>query len=112
MMSVEHYFQQVASFYLHKQVYSILLGAPLSAGNHLDHILDGKKEELQRLTHRLQLLPSHDSLFLLCNMLTAPRLMYLLRSEPCTDIPVLPLYDNVINVDLTDERWHQASLPV
>jgi hypothetical protein len=33
---------------------------------------------------------------------------------------VLPLYDNVIrdslsatlNVDLTDERWHQASLPV
>jgi len=99
---------------------AVLLGAPLSAGDHLDHILDGKKEELQRLTHRLKLLPSHDSLFLLRNVLTAPRLMYLLRSALCTDSPVLPLYGEVIrnslsatlNVDLDDEKWRQVSLSV
>jgi len=99
---------------------AILLGAPLSAGDHLDQILDDKKEELERLARRLKLLPSHDSLFLLRNVLTAPRMMYLLRSAPCTDSPVLSLYDDIIrdslsatlNVDLTDERWHQASLPV
>ena len=99
---------------------AVLLGSPLSAGQHLDQILNGKKLELQKLTSRLKLMPSHDSLFLLRNVLTAPRLMYLLRSAPCTDSPELPLYDEVIrsalsatiNVDLNDERWRQASLPV
>ena len=99
---------------------AILLGAPLSAGQQLDQILDEKKQELQKLALRLKLMPSHDSLFLLRNVLAAPRLMYLLRSAPCTDSPVLPLYDEVLrnslsatlNVDLDDERWRQASLPV
>jgi hypothetical protein len=99
---------------------AVLLGSPLSAGQHLNDILDGKKQELQRLAHRLKLMPSHDSLFLLRNVLTAPRLMYLLRSAPCTDSPVLQLYDEVIrdtlsatlNVDIAEERWLQASLPV
>ena len=98
---------------------AILLGAPLSAGQQLDQILDEKKQELQKLALRLKLMPSHDSLFLLRNVLAAPRLMYLLRSAPCTDSPVLPLYDEVLrnslsatlNVDLDDERWRQASLP-
>jgi hypothetical protein len=68
----------------------------------------------------LKMISSHDSLFLLRNVLTAPRLMYLLRSAPCTVSPVLPLYDDVIrdslstnlNVEIVGERWHQASLPV
>ena len=63
---------------------------------------------------------AHDSLFLLRNVLAAPRLMYLLRTAPCTDSPVLPQYDAVlrdslsvvINVDLDGDRWRQASLPV
>lgn len=65
-------------------------------------------------------MPSHDSLYLLRNVLAAPRLMYLLRTAPCTDSPVLPLFDATIreslsatlNVDLNDVRWTQASLPV
>jgi len=97
-----------------------LLGAPLSAGQHLDSVLAEKKQELQRLTKRLELMPSHDSLFLLRNVLTAPRLMYLLRTAPCTGSPELPLYDAVLkdslsatlNVDINQERWSQASLPV
>jgi len=98
----------------------ILLGAPLSAGEHLDSVLEEKRQELRLLTRRLELMPSHDSLYLLQHVLTAPRLMYLLRTSPCTDSPILPLYDDVIkesllvtiNVDLDDDRWRQASLPV
>jgi len=98
----------------------ILLGAPLSAGQHLDSVLEGKREELQRLTRRLEFMPSHDSLYLLRNVLTAPRLMYLLRTAPCSDSQQLPQYDAAIreslsttlNVDMDDETWAQASLPV
>jgi hypothetical protein len=54
------------------------------------------------------------------NVLAIPRLMYLLRSAPCTGSPKLELYDgvlrqtltSVLNVDLSDDRWLQASLPV
>jgi len=65
-------------------------------------------------------MPSHDNLYLLHNILTAPRLVYLLRTSPCTGSPELPRYDQVLrdalsttqNIDLTDDRWIQASLPV
>jgi hypothetical protein len=69
----------------------ILLGAPLVVGNHLDAVLEGKRRELCLLIKRLKLMPSHDSLFLLRNILAAPRLMYLLRTAPCTD--------TILNVD-------------
>ena len=98
----------------------ILLGSPLSAGQHLDAILECKHQELQRLTKRLELMPSHDSLYLLRNVLTAPRLMYLLRTAPCTGSVELEKFDTVLreslsttlNIDLDDDRWIQASLPV
>lgn len=65
-------------------------------------------------------MPSHDSLYLLRNVFAAPRLMYLLRTSCCTDSPCLPLLDAtirdslsaILNVDLSDNRWSQASLPV
>ena len=98
----------------------ILLGAPLSAGQYLDAVLESKRLELQRLSKRLELMPSHDSLYLLRNVLTAPRLMYLLRTAPCTDSPELLKFDAVLresvsttlNIDLGDNRGTQASLPV
>jgi len=51
---------------------------------------------------------------------TVPRLMYLLRTAPCTDSPVLPFFDATIrdplsamlNVELSDDIWTQASLLV
>ena len=98
-----------------------LLGSPLSAGHQLDMLLKEKREDLL-LTRRLQFMPAHDSLYLLRHVLTAPRLMYryLLRTAPCTSSPELPLYDAILrdslsvtlNVDLNDQRWNQASLPV
>ena len=98
----------------------MLLGAPLSVGPHLDSLLEERREELLLLSRRLQLTPAHDSLFLLRNVLTAPRLMHLLRSTLCIDSLVLPLNDAVLreslsatlNVDLDDIRWSQASLPI
>ena len=98
----------------------ILLGAPLSAVQNLDAVLESKCLELQRLSKRLELMPSHDSLHLLRNVLTAPRLMYLLRTAPCTGSPELSKFDAVLwesvsttlNIDLGDDRWTQASLPV
>ena len=60
----------------------ILLGAPLSAGQHLDAVLESKRQELQLLSRHLELMPSHDCLYLLRNVLTAPPLMYLLRQLP------------------------------
>jgi hypothetical protein len=70
-----------------------------------------------------QFLPAHDSLFLLRNVLTAPRLMLLLRATQYFVSPVLPPYDTVLpeslsvtpmslNVGLDELRWNQASLPV
>ena len=73
----------------------VFLGSPMSAGHHLDSMLAAQKEELQRLTRRLELMPSHDSLFLLRNVLAATRLVYLLRTAPCCDSPELPMYDAV-----------------
>ena len=98
----------------------IFLGSPMSTGQHLDSILAAKGEELKRLARRLELMPSHDSLFLLRNVLAAPRLVYLLGMAPCCDSPELSLYDAVLrdslsatlNVDIDDNRWTQASLPV
>jgi len=98
----------------------VLLGAPLSVGPHLDSILVERREERLLLSKRLQLIPAHDSMFLLRNVLTAPRLMHLLQSKLCIDSPVLPLYDAVLreslsatlNIDLDDIRWSQASLPI
>ena len=50
----------------------IMLRSPLSTGQHLDVVLDDKKQQLQLLTLQLQFMPAHDSLFLLRNILAAP----------------------------------------
>jgi hypothetical protein len=52
----------------------------LGSGSHV-------KEELQRLTKRLELMKSHDSLFLWRNVLAASRLVYLRMTVPCCDSP-------------------------
>jgi hypothetical protein len=79
----------------------ILLGAPLSLGQHVDSVLEEKLHELQLLTKRLAHMPAHDSLYLLRNVLTAPRLMYILRTTSCTNSLILPLYDAVIRDSLS-----------
>ena len=68
----------------------------------------------------LSLLPAHDALSLLKNSLAMPKLLYLLRTEDCSSNQLLDEFDNklqtglseVLNVDLNDDQWLQASVPV
>ena len=98
----------------------VLLGASLSRGPGIDKALENKLTDLETLCKRLPLMPRHDSLFLLSNVVAMPRLLFTLRTTPCMSSPVLPLYDNLlraslsklINVDVSESAWEQASLPV
>ena len=98
-----------------------LLGSPLwPGGRALEAAIEAKRAELQLLSNRLRLMPAHDGLFLLCNIVAVPRLLYLLRSAPCSGSVGLLRYDSdlrlalsyISNADLSDAAWEQASLPV
>ncbi len=69
---------------------------------------------------RLSFLPSHAALYLLRNAFALPKLLYLLRTAPCSDSNELAQYDDVLraalasllNVELSTAAWDQASLPL
>src|SRR6218665_2848322 len=66
------------------------------------------------------MLYSQDALILLGNGLSVPKLLYTLRTALCVDHPSLAWFDSllrsglssILNVELSDENWLQASLPV
>ena len=97
-----------------------LLGAPLTDGVALEETLVKKVHELKTMSGRLDLLPAHDALYMLQHVVSTPKLMYLLRTSPCMDRRELVDYDlqlrstlsSVLNIDLSEDRWQQASLPV
>ena len=68
---------------------SELLGAPLFKGSHLSGVLACKLDDLVRAAKRLENLTSHDSLLILRFSLSAPKLMYISHTSPCTDHPLL-----------------------
>ena len=49
-----------------------------------------------------------------------PKLVYVFRTSPCFDIPLLNIFGDtlrrglslVLNVELSDKQWEQANLPV
>ena len=97
-----------------------LLGAPLSTGAAMNSVLEKKLCDFKRASDRLQMISSHDALILMRASCSAPRLMHLLRSSPCAGHNTLPIIDNTLrsclinitNVNINDEQWLQASLPV
>ena len=97
-----------------------LLGAPLTTGSAMDAELAKRCAALERAVDRLQHISSHDALVLLKNCLSAPKLMHTLRSACCHGHESLVKFDHlqrsalsrICNVDLTDNQWIQASLPV
>ena len=98
----------------------VMLGAPVMKDKAVDSILQTKIDDLERAIKRLALLPAHDGLTLLRNCLAMPRLLYVLRTAPCSGNPLLEKFDtmlrdglsSILNVHLTDDQWVQASLPV
>ena len=97
-----------------------LLGTPIRAGVGVDRALACKRDDLVTLTGRLALLPAHTALFLLRNALAIPKLLYILRTAPCSDRIELAAYDEVVrsslssilNLTLPPLTWSQACLPV
>ena len=97
-----------------------LLGSPLLVGPAMDYLLAAKCDNLDRAVGRLPLLSAHDSLLILKNSLSSPKLLYTLRTSPCVGHPGLDRFDaalrkalaSVSNVVITDLGWVQASLPV
>ena len=97
-----------------------LLGAPLSTGHAMDSALDKKLLELQRASERLQLISSHDALVLLKASCGASKLMHVIRSSPCQghrslsaiDTTLRTALSNIVNINIADNQWIQASLPV
>ena len=87
----------------------VLLGAPLSAGEHLDTVLDKKKQELSLLTKRLELMPAHDSLYL-SNVSAMYCAMYRQPGLAAVRYLIQECLSTILNVDLDDDRWCQASL--
>ena len=95
-----------------------LLGAPVLKGPAQDAALRHKIDQLENALKRL--IHSHDTLVLLKNSLSMPKLLYTLRTADCSDNTLLATFDNVLrsglssilNVDLSDIQWLQASLAV
>jgi len=97
-----------------------LLGAPVFKGSAQDAVITHKIDQLKRVLERLSFVHSHDALVLLKNSLSMTKLLYLLQTAYCSDNPLQATFDNILrsdlssilNVDLSDTQWLQASLPV
>ena len=87
-------------------------------------VLDRKLSTFRLLAaNRLTTLDAHDALLLLENSSSTPKLLYTLRCATCYKSDILSIlseYNNairctlkvVLNMDLTDTAWSQATLPV
>jgi len=99
---------------------AVLLGAPIGDETAVDTVLNSKLAIFQRLASRLTTLNAQDALFLLKNCFGMPKLLYTLRCAPCYSSAILSQYDGVIkqtlqlilNIELTESVWSQATLPV
>ncbi|XP_055330419.1 uncharacterized protein LOC129582829 [Paramacrobiotus metropolitanus] len=100
-----------------------LLGAPV-LDVAIGPVLNEKASTLKLMWERLQLLPSHQALFLLKNCLGAPKIIYMLRCCNAWKYPALLYqldeamrccFQNLSNVRTNHNDyppWRQATLPV
>src|SRR5579872_5386502 len=97
-----------------------LLGASLTSGGAMDRKLEKHSADLERAAVRLQDIQRHDALILLRRSLSAPKVMHTLRTSPCSQHHQLLKLDKILkdplcsllNADLSETQWLQASLPV
>ena len=69
---------------------------------------------------RLHLLDAHYALSIISNCISAPKLMYTLRTSCCINSDLLAQFDStvraglesILNVELSDTQWLQAALTV
>lgn len=99
-----------------------LLGSPLAGEDFVSETLQEKVASLRILGGRLEYIAAHDAILLLRNSFAIPKLLYLLRTTPCFQSPILAVYDSTLksivsNITNTcfandDPAWTQATLPV
>jgi len=97
-----------------------MLGSPVTAGSAADKALEQKTNELKTAISRLSTLQADDALVILRISLSIPKLMYTLRTASCHGSARLIEFDNalkdglssIFNVNLSEDQWNQASLPV
>ena len=86
----------------------------------MDRSLEKFISDFDACAKRLSFIPAHDALIILRSSLGAPKLTYVLRSSPCAGHVALDTFDKslrntlcrVLNIDLSDDQWAQASLPI
>ncbi|XP_055330571.1 uncharacterized protein LOC129582962 isoform X1 [Paramacrobiotus metropolitanus] len=97
-----------------------LLGAPVTVFA-VPSFLRGKISEIERLVEKLKLLPSQQALYLLRNCLSAPKLLYVLRTSQTYTCPdILREFDSLMkkattsiaNADINESQWTQMTMPV
>ena len=96
---------------------AVLLGALLSIG---EACLEARCAELSLAIERLGMVNKHDALLLLRCSMSSPKLLYTLGCCPCVGSALLDKYDailrkgliSILNIDMTDVQWTQASLPI
>ena len=97
-----------------------LLGAPIYPEG-IEAVLNSKMENLELMVSRLAKIDRHSALYLLKNCFAMPKLTYFLRSSPCFLKPaILERYDiiikdalvKILNIQLPEDAWSQATLPV
>jgi hypothetical protein len=77
-------------------------------------------DDLSKAIFKLKNIAVHDALILLRMSFSAPKMLYTLRCSPCAGHPSLARFDDIlrsglnkiIKMQLTDDQWLQASLPV
>ena len=97
-----------------------LLGASILEGRAVDNVPMDKIATLERSIKRLSTLQSHDALCLLKNTIAMLKLLYMLRTSPYANNPLLQQFDmvlkngleTILKVQLSGTQWKQASLPV
>ena len=98
----------------------IILRTPVLKGSVVDKALADKISELERAIGLLSLFHAHDAPCLLRNALAMPKLLYILRTVPCTKNKLLNVFDDslrkgltsILNVAISEDQWVQASPPV
>lgn len=97
-----------------------LLGAPLFRGKALDESLQEHSNTLERVLKDLTDIQVQAALLLLRSCFGAAKMTYMLRTSPCWNHPLLDEMDQltktglekIINNELSDVQWLQASLPI
>ena len=97
-----------------------MFGSPLMPGSAIDQALEQKTDDLKRGISRLSTLQAHDALVILRISLSIPKLMYTLCTASCHDSSRLTEFDNalrdglssILTVNLSEDQWYPASLPV